>query len=58
VPVFPVVTYLRPVTGTQLAVREAAIAQVFTWRCFHYAFLFRGLTGLSITVGAILTLFL
>jgi inner membrane protein involved in colicin E2 resistance len=52
-----VVTYLRLVTGMQFAGREAAIAQFIYLVMFSYAFFFKGLTGLSITIGAILTLF-
>jgi len=57
VSVFLVVTYLRLVIGMQFAVREAAIAQVIYLVLFSYAFFFKGLTGLAITIGAILTLF-
>jgi hypothetical protein len=57
VSVFLVITYLRLVVGTQFAVREAAIAQAVYLVLFSYAFFFRGLTGLSITIGAIVTLF-
>jgi hypothetical protein len=41
----------------QFAIREAALAQVIYLVLFSYAFFFKGLTGLSITIGAILTLF-
>ena len=44
-------------TGTQFAVREAALAQFIYLVLFSYAFFFKGLTGLTITIGAILTLF-
>jgi inner membrane protein involved in colicin E2 resistance len=57
VSVLLVVTYLRLVVGTQFAIREAALAQLIYLVLFSYAFFFKGLTGLSITVGAILTLF-
>jgi inner membrane protein involved in colicin E2 resistance len=52
-----VVTYLRIVVGTRFALREAALAQTIYLVLFSFAFFFRGYTGLSITVGAILTLF-
>lgn len=52
-----VVTYLRLVTGTQFAIREAALAQLIYLVLFSYAFFFKGLTGLAITIVAILTLF-
>ena len=57
VSVFLVVTYLRLVVGTQFAVREAALAQTVYLVLFSYAFFFKGLTGLSVTIGSILTLF-
>ncbi len=57
VSVFLVVTYLRLVIGTQFAIREAALAQLIYLVLFSYAFFFKGLTGLSITIVAILTLF-
>ncbi len=53
-----VVTYLRIVVGTRFALREAAVAQFIYLVLFSFAFFFRGYTGLSITIGAILTLFL
>ena len=57
VSVLLVVTYLRLVVGTQFAIREAAIGQIIYLVMFSYAFFFKGLTGLAITIGAILTLF-
>lgn len=57
VSVFLVVTYLRLVVGTQFAVREAALAQFIYLVLFSYAFFFKGLTGLAITIVAIITLF-
>jgi inner membrane protein involved in colicin E2 resistance len=57
VSVFLVVTYLRLAIGMQFAVREAALAQGIYLVLFSYAFFFKGLTGLAITIGAILTLF-
>ncbi len=52
-----VVSYLRIVVGTQFAYREAAIAQLIYLVAFSYAFFFKGLTGLAVAVGAVLTLF-
>ena len=52
-----VVSYLRLVTGLRFAVREAGIAQIIYLVLFSYAFFFKGFTGLSVTIGAILTLF-
>jgi hypothetical protein len=57
VSVFLVVSYLRLVVGMGFAIREAAIAQVIYLVLFSYAFFFKGLTGLTITIGAIVTLF-
>ena len=57
VSVLLVVTYLRIVVGTRFALREAALAQSIYLVLFSFAFFFRGYTGLSITIGAILTLF-
>lgn len=52
-----VVSYLRIVTGSVFAFREAAAAQFVYLILFSYAFFFQGYTGLAITAGAILTLF-
>ena len=52
-----VVSYLRIVTGNAFAFREAALAQLVYLILFSYAFFFKGYTGLAITAGAILTLF-
>jgi len=57
VSVLLVITYLRLAVGTQFAFREAALAQIIYLVLFSYAFFFKGLTGLAITIGAILTLF-
>ena len=58
VSVLLVITYLRIVVGSRFALREAALAQLTYLVLFSFAFFFRGYTGLSITIGAILTLFL
>jgi inner membrane protein involved in colicin E2 resistance len=50
-------TYLRLVVGNRFAV-EAALAQFGYLILFSYAFFFEGFTGLAITIGAILTLFI
>lgn len=52
-----VVSYLRMVVGTRFAFVEAALAQLVYLVAFSYAFFFRGFTGLAVTIGAILTLF-
>jgi inner membrane protein involved in colicin E2 resistance len=57
VSVFLVVTYLRLAVGFTFAFREAALAQVLFLVLFSYAFFFEGFTGLAITIGSIVTLF-
>ena len=52
-----VVSYLRLAVGSRFAFVEAGAAQIVYLVLFSYAFFFRGFTGLAITVGAILTLF-
>jgi inner membrane protein CreD len=52
-----VVSYLRLVGGLRFAVFRAGLAQVVFLVLFSYAFFFEGLTGLTVTVGAVLTLF-
>lgn len=58
VSVFLVVSYLRVVVGMRFAAVEAGLAQLVYLVLFSYAFFFKGYTGLAITAGAILTLFL
>jgi inner membrane protein involved in colicin E2 resistance len=58
VSVFLVVSYLRLVVGMQFASREAAIAQFVYLVLFSYAFFLKGFTGLAITIGSIITLFI
>ncbi len=57
VSVFLVVSYLRLVVGARFATREAALAQFIYLVAFSYAFFLKGFTGLAITIGSILTLF-
>ena len=57
VSIFLVITYLRLVVGIRFASREAALAQFIYLVMFSYAFFLKGFTGLAITIGAILTLF-
>jgi hypothetical protein len=52
-----VVSYLRAVAGTRFALREAGLAQIVFLVLFSYAFFFEGYTGLTVTIGAIVTLF-
>jgi inner membrane protein involved in colicin E2 resistance len=58
VSVFLLVSYLRLVVGMRFAALEAGLAQVIYLVLFSSAFFFRGFTGLAITMGAILTLFI
>jgi len=53
-----VVSYLRIVIGARFAIVEAGLAQLLYLVLFSYAFFFEGWTGLTVTIGAILTLFL
>jgi inner membrane protein involved in colicin E2 resistance len=57
VSVFLVITYLRLVVGMRFASREAALAQFIYLVMFSYAFFLKGFTGLAITIGSVLTLF-
>ena len=57
VSVFLVVSYLRVVVGTRFAIARAGLAQFIFLVLFSYAFFFEGYTGLTVTVGAIVTLF-
>jgi hypothetical protein len=52
-----VVSYLRLVAGMRFAVRRAGVAQLVFLVFFSYAFFFEGYTGLTVTVGSIVTLF-
>jgi hypothetical protein len=58
VSVLLLVTYLRLVVNARFALFEAGGAQFVFLVLFSYAFFFKGFTGLAITIGAILTLFL
>jgi len=51
-----VITYLRLVTGWRFAIFHAGVWQFVFLVLFTYAFFFEGYTGLTITIGAILTL--
>ncbi len=57
VSVFLVVSYLRIVGGDRFAFRQAGLAQLVYLVLFNYAFFFEGYTGLTVTVGAVVTLF-
>ena len=51
------ISYLRLVVGLRFAAVEAAAAQFFYLILFSYALFDEGYSGLSITIGAIVTLF-
>jgi inner membrane protein involved in colicin E2 resistance len=53
-----VVSYLRLVVGMRFAAVEAGLAQLIYLVLFSYAFFFKGFSGLAITIGSIITLFL
>jgi hypothetical protein len=57
VSMFLTVSYLRLVVGLRFAAVEAALAQFFYLILFSYALFDEGYSGLSITIGAIVTLF-
>ncbi|HET9478330.1 MAG TPA: inner membrane CreD family protein, partial [Pyrinomonadaceae bacterium] len=57
VSVFLVISYLRLVVGMRFASREAALAQFIYLVMFSYAFFLKGFTGLAITIGSVVTLF-
>jgi inner membrane protein involved in colicin E2 resistance len=52
-----VLSYLRAVAGAGRPLAEAAVAQLTFLVLFGYAFFFEGYTGLTVTVGAVATLF-
>ena len=52
-----VVSYLRLVVNFRFAVVDAGLSQLIYLVLFSYAFFFEGFTGLAVTIGAILTLF-
>jgi hypothetical protein len=52
-----VTSYLRLVVGSRFAFLAAGTAQLVYLVLFSYAFFFKGLTGLAVTIGAIVTLF-
>ncbi|MCL4522976.1 MAG: inner membrane CreD family protein [Acidobacteria bacterium] len=57
VSIFLVVSYLRLVVGIRFAAVGAGLAQFIYLVLFSYAFFFKGFTGLAVTIGSILTLF-
>ncbi len=57
VSVFLVVSYMRLVVGVKFALTYVAVAQLVYLVGFSYAFFWVGKTGLTVTIGAIATLF-
>ncbi|HWC77986.1 MAG TPA: inner membrane CreD family protein [Blastocatellia bacterium] len=57
VSIFLAVSYMRIVVGNRFAFMEVAFAQVIYLVGFSYAFFIEGFTGLAVTAGAIVTLF-
>jgi len=58
VSMFLTITYLRLVVGWRFAAIESGLAQVLYLILFSYALFNEGWSGLAITIGAIVTLFL
>ncbi|MCS6885888.1 MAG: inner membrane CreD family protein [Acidobacteriota bacterium] len=58
VSIFLVVSYMRLVVGIRFALLETSLAQFIYLVLFSYAFFFKGFSGLAITIGSIITLFL
>jgi len=52
-----VISYMRLVAGPKFALVECGLAQLLYLVGFSYAFFFKGYTGLTVTIGSILTLF-
>jgi hypothetical protein len=53
-----VVSYARLFVGWRFALREMGLSQVIYLVLFSYTFFWKGMTGLSVTIGAIVTLFI
>jgi len=53
-----VTSYMRLVAGTRFALLQCGLAQLVYLVLFSYAFFFKGFTGLAVTIGSIITLFL
>jgi hypothetical protein len=58
VSLFLTISYLRLAIGLRFALVEAGLAQLVYLVLFSYAFFIPGFTGLAVTLGSILTLFL
>ena len=57
VSIFLVVSYLRLVVGLRFAAIEGGLAQLVYLVLFSYAFFLERFTGLAVTIGSIITLF-
>lgn len=57
VSVFLVVSYMKLVVDKKFAMTYAGISQIIYLVFFSYAFFLEGFTGLTVTIGAIITLF-
>jgi inner membrane protein involved in colicin E2 resistance len=58
VSIFLVISYMRLVVGTRFALLETGLSQFVYLVVFSYVFFLEGYTGLAITIGCILTLFI
>jgi len=57
VSIFLVVSYMRLVVGSRFAYIETGLSQFVYLIGFSYAFFVEGFTGLAVTIGSIVTLF-
>lgn len=57
VSIFLVVSYMRLVVGSRFAYLETGLSQFVYLIGFSYAFFVEGFTGLAVTIGSIITLF-
>ena len=57
VSIFLVISYMRLVVGTRFALIETGLSQFVYLVLFSYVFFLEGYTGLAITIGCIVTLF-
>ncbi len=51
-----VVSYLKSALGPQFPWKVAALGQIFYLVLFSYSFFLQGMTGLTVTIGAVMTL--
>ena len=58
VSVFLVISYARLFVGWRFALLEMGLSQLVYLVVFSFTFFWQGFTGLAITIGAILTLFM